>query len=165
MRILRIFFVFCFSLSAHHTELHAQSSVHTAGADALGTGGTASFSIGQVMYTGIEGQGGYAGSGVQQPYTITMVGSIDPAPGVSVSFFPNPVQENDFLVINMDSGYDASARYSIEIRDLYGKRLIVQEMNEMSTAIPVGDYASGLYLLTVLKNDSTIRIFKVVKTK
>lgn len=164
MGIHRIFIVGISLLIAHQTTTFAQVSVHAAGTDAIGTGGSASFSVGQVMYTEFKGQTGSASGGVQQPYTITMVGNIDPQPDISLSVFPNPVQDNDFLVVNINAGFDPASLYTIDISDLCGHRLIRQQLDEMSTAIPVGSFADGLYLLRVLRNGSTIRIFKVVKT-
>lgn len=165
MGILRIFIVVISLLIAYRTDTFAQVSVHTSGADAMGSGGTASFSVGQAMYTEIKGSSGSASGGVQQPYIVTMVGSIDPEPNISISVFPNPVQDNDFLVVNINTGFDPAARYAIELRDLCGHQIIHQEMDQMSTAIPVGSFANGLYLMRILKNGSTIRLFKVVKTQ
>lgn len=146
------------------SSIWAQQALPASGGNAGGIGGSASYSVGQVAYTGIQGEGGYAGLGMQQPYTIIMVGNLEPDPGISVSFYPNPVQNNDFLIINMDAKFDPRAKYSVEIRNIYGQLLISQRMDELSTAVPVKEYQNGIYLMRILKNDTVIKLFKVIKT-
>ena len=51
--------------------LHAQESVNSSGGEATGTGGTASYSVGQVVYTTATGTNGSVAQGVQQPYEIS----------------------------------------------------------------------------------------------
>jgi hypothetical protein len=46
--------------------LSAQESVNGSGGDATGTGGTSSYSIGQVVYTTATGTNGSVAQGVQQ---------------------------------------------------------------------------------------------------
>lgn len=146
------------------SRIWAQQALPASGGNAGGIGGSASYSVGQVAYTGIQGEGGYAGLGVQQPYTVIMVGTLEPEPGISVSFYPNPVQNNDFLIINMDATFDPRAKYAVEIRNIYGQLLIRQRMDELSTAVPVKEYQNGIYLMRILKNDAVIKLFKVIKT-
>lgn len=51
------------------TEVNAQSSPVSSGGEAVGSGGTASYSLGEVVYTGHTSVGGYVIEGVQQAYT------------------------------------------------------------------------------------------------
>ena len=50
--------------------LQAQESPTAAGGEATGSGGTASYSIGQVVYTTNTGTNGSVAQGVQQPFVI-----------------------------------------------------------------------------------------------
>ena len=56
--------------------LHAQESPTAAGGEATGTGGTSSYSVGQVVYTTATGTNGSLAQGVQQPYEISVTNSI-----------------------------------------------------------------------------------------
>lgn len=49
-------------------RIHAQQNTVTAGGEAVGIGGTSSYSIGQVFYTTLSGGNASAGAGVQQTY-------------------------------------------------------------------------------------------------
>ena len=51
--------------------LQAQQSPTATGGEATGTGGTASYSVGQVVYTTNTGTNGSMAQGVQQPYEIS----------------------------------------------------------------------------------------------
>ena len=90
------FLSFCFSVN-----LSAQQAVVSAGAEAEGSGGTASFSIGQVFYNVSSGNNGYIVQGVQQPYEISVISSIHDAENIKLttSVFPNPVSE--FLTLKI----------------------------------------------------------------
>ncbi|MDD2634269.1 MAG: hypothetical protein PHW82_02085 [Bacteroidales bacterium] len=52
------------------TGLQAQESVNTTGGNALGSGGSVSYSAGQVIYTNNTGTSGSVAQGVQQPITL-----------------------------------------------------------------------------------------------
>ena len=49
-------------------SVHAQQNTVTAGRDAVGSGGTSSYSIGQVFYTMLSAGNASVGAGVQQTY-------------------------------------------------------------------------------------------------
>jgi len=65
-------------------SLHAQESVNVTGGNATGTGGSASYSVGQVAYTVISGTGGSAEQGVQHVYNVSVVSSAE-VPGISLA--------------------------------------------------------------------------------
>ena len=71
--------------------LHAQESVNGSGGEATGTGGTASYSLGQVVYTTNTGTNGSVVQGVQQPYEIsTTLGINETSINLELSVYPNP---------------------------------------------------------------------------
>jgi len=53
------------------TGLQAQESVNAAGGNASGSGGTVSYTVGQVVYTTKTGTNGSVAEGVQQAYEIS----------------------------------------------------------------------------------------------
>ncbi len=77
------------------TGLQAQTSVNATGTNASGSGGTVSYSVGQVVYTTNTGASGSVAQGVQQPFEISIVTGIEEAKGInlSVSAYPNPTTE------------------------------------------------------------------------
>ena len=66
--ILQILLVLCF-----YSESNSQETILTAGKDASGSGGSASYSIGQVTYLFNASSAGSEAQGVQQPYEISVV--------------------------------------------------------------------------------------------
>lgn len=81
----------------------AQSSVNATGGNASGDGGSASYSVGQVVYTANTGTNGSVAQGVQQPYEISVVTGIEEAHDIklSVSVYPNPA--TDYLTLKADA--------------------------------------------------------------
>ncbi|MDY0281968.1 MAG: hypothetical protein RBR35_15565, partial [Salinivirgaceae bacterium] len=73
---------------------NAQESNVTSGGEAIGSGGTVSYSVGQVIYSTNESTTGSVAAGVQQPYEISVVVGIDNAASITCSFvaYPNPTQ-------------------------------------------------------------------------
>jgi hypothetical protein len=88
-----------FLLSLGLTGLHAQETIPTSGGNALGSGGTVSYTVGQLVYTTNTGTTGSLAQGVQQPYEISVVNGIDEALGITLNYsaFPNPA--TDFLYL------------------------------------------------------------------
>jgi hypothetical protein len=74
--------------------LNAQESINSAGGEALGSGGSAAYSIGQVVYTSNTSSNGILEQGVQHAYEIYTVGIKETAMNISLSVFPNPTFGN-----------------------------------------------------------------------
>ena len=71
--------------------LYAQETTTTTGGDASGTGGTASYSVGQVFYTTNTGTNGSVAQGVQQSYEISTITGINiTGINLELSVYPNP---------------------------------------------------------------------------
>ena len=81
------------------TGLQAQEAIPASGGEASGTGGTTSYSIGQVVYTINTGTNGSVAEGLQQPYEISMVTGIEQAKEINLLFsaYPNPA--TDLLIL------------------------------------------------------------------
>jgi len=67
-KIIRLLFC-CLILVGFLAKPYAQSTPLSSGGDASGSGGTASYSLGEVAYTSINSTGGFVIQGVQQAYT------------------------------------------------------------------------------------------------
>ena len=83
------------------TGLQAQTSINTAGSKAAGSGGTISYSIGQIDYQTHTGTNSSVAEGVQQPYEISVVNATEETIDIklSVSVFPNPA--TDYLTLEV----------------------------------------------------------------
>ena len=68
--------------------------INATGRDASGSGGTAAYSLGQVVYTTNSGTSATVSQGVQQAYEIFTIGIKETELNISLSVFPNPTIYN-----------------------------------------------------------------------
>ena len=143
------------------TGLHAQEAVSAAGGDASGSGGTMSFTAGQVACQTYTGTTGSIAEGVQQTYVITVATSTEATKGInlSVSAYPNPT--SDFLLLEIKDL--ELAKLSFQLFDASGKILQNNNIIEDKTSIKMGNLTPAIYFIKVLQNNEEIKIFKVIK--
>ncbi len=143
------------------TTAKAQQSNNTSGGNATGTGGSISYSVGQMSYTTNTGTSGSASAGVQQPYEIsTVTGLVDSKElKIQLSAFPNPTFDN--LILKVESNITKSLSY--QLFDLNGKLLAAQKLEGGETKVAMNHYAAATYFLKILDNNNNIKTFKIIK--
>ena len=136
----------------------AQNAISSTGGHFKTTGGSTSFTVGQVAYVLKKGNGSYLNEGVQQVYTKKTTPVEELVYLKEVQLYPNPPQETVILILS--SKEDVQVRYTI--MDYLGKEIkygiILSEKSEIS----LRDLPSGNYFIS-LKSKKEIRIFKMVK--
>jgi hypothetical protein len=138
--------------------LQAQESPTAAGGEATGSGGTASYSIGQVVYTTNTGTNGSVAQGVQQPFEIsTTVGINETSIHLEMSVYPNPT--TDYLTLKVED----NSNLSYQLYDLQGKVIENKKVNANSTIITMEALPKATYFLRVTDNKNTVKTFKVIK--
>src|SRR5574344_3083349 len=115
------------------TGLQAQTSVNATGTNASGSGGTVSYSVGQVVYTTNTGASGSVAQGVQQPFEISIVTGIEEAKGInlSVTAYPNPT--TDYLKLEVKD-FELST-LNFQLYDMQGKLLQNEKLTGTETQI------------------------------
>ncbi len=78
----------------------AQESVNAIGGVDTGTGGTVSFSVGQMVYTTDSKESGSMVQGIQRPYRITTTDIRKVNDDISFKAYPNPSSDDLFLEMN-----------------------------------------------------------------
>lgn len=158
-RKLNSLFIILFFILGH-IYVHAQQAIITSGGDASGAGGSASYSVGQIVYTTAEGSGGSANQGVQQPYEFFIVG-VDNTPEIKLqlSVYPNPATSKVILNIG-DLDPD---NWTYRLYDNMGKMMKKQPIMEKFTTVPLENQPSGTYFLKILNEFAEIQTFKIVK--
>lgn len=153
----KVIIILCFGV----TTAKAQQSSNTAGGNATGTGGTVSYSVGQMNYTTNTGTSGSACQGVQQPYEIYMVTSVDEAKdlNINLSAFPNPTFDN--LTLKIESTNTKNLSYLL--LDMNGKLLATQKLDGTETKIAMNNYAAATYFIKITENNNTLKTFKIIK--
>ncbi|HNU59750.1 MAG TPA: T9SS type A sorting domain-containing protein [Aquaticitalea sp.] len=143
------------------TGLQAQESVTATGGNASGSGGSVSYSVGQVVYTTSTGANGSVAQGVQQPYEISVVTAIEEAKGInlSVSVYPNPT--TDYLTLEVKD-FELSTLH-FQLYDMNGKLLQSEKISGSQTSITMGNLVSATYFVKVIQSNKEIKTFKIIK--
>lgn len=144
--------------------LSAQENTVSAGGDATGSGGSVSFSVGQVFYHAHEGSGGSVNEGLQQPYEIYVVTSVDDLLNITLSMkaFPNPV--TDWLQIVVDERAEFPvAGYHFRLLNSQGRILQSDRIVSRHTGIDMSQLPPAIYFVRILDSRRELKTFKVVK--
>jgi hypothetical protein len=159
MKIKNKILIICF-LVLGIKNVKAQDAVTSAGADVSGSGGSASYSLGQVCYTSNSGKSGIIGQGVQQPYDV-IITDINVHPNITllVSVYPNP----SIAFINLKIEKLDLQNLSFELFDVQGGLLLNKKITSSETSIRMDDFAAGNYFLKISDNQTELKIFKITK--
>lgn len=142
---------------------NAQEIILTSGGEASGAEGTASYSIGQVVYTINTGTNGSVAQGVQQAFEISITIDIEQAKGIKLecTVYPNPA--SDFFTLEVKN-YD-NTNLSYQLYGINGKLIESKKLTGSSTKIQIKEFASTSYLLKVVNNQHEIKTFKLIKNQ
>jgi hypothetical protein len=154
------------------TGLSAQESISTTGGNALGNGGSASFSIGEVAYQTITSTYGSVAQGVQQPYEIYLLTGIEDYFDInlSVSAYPNPTTSDLILEVR---GLDFST-INFQLFDMSGKLLQNEQVSSNQTRICMNNLVPASYFVKVyingensknglIQKNKVLKTFKIIK--
>jgi hypothetical protein len=158
-RRILIFFLggFCM-LSTDY--LLAQSGTLTGGGEAAGTGGSVSYSVGQIQYETVDASTGTITEGLQQPYEIFVVTGVEEKEiTLNVSLYPNPAES----MIILDARNAGSVKMNYVLFDSEGRSLAQNSLVNEKTEISLERMASGVYYLKVFNNKKEIKVFKIIK--
>ncbi len=139
------------------TILTAQDAIVATGGNGSGSGGTVSYTIGQIFYNGTDG---IVSEGVQQPYEILTVGIENPiAVDLRLSAYPNPT--SNFLNLKVEN-YE-SDKLSYQLFDVSGNLLSSKAIFGNEAQIEMGNFVAAVYILKIVDNKQTIKTFKIIK--
>jgi hypothetical protein len=141
--------------------LQAQQVVTTSGGNASGSGGSVSYSVGQIVYTKNTGTNGSVAQGVQQPYEISVVTAIEEAKDISLEImvYPNPATDYIKLIIK---NYEVQ-NLKYQLYDSNARLLLSNKIVGNETNIVMSNLMSAIYFLKVTDNNKVIKTFKIVK--
>jgi len=148
-------------LSIGMTGLNAQSTIPASGGNASGSGGTVSYSVGQVVYTTNTGTNGTIAQGVQQPFEISVVTGIEEALNITLqsSVYPNPA--SDFVKLKIEN-YEIE-NLSYQLYGNNGSLLQDNKIKDSETRIDMSNLVSAIYFLKVIENKKVVKTFKIIK--
>lgn len=154
----KYYVAFLFSIGMLSTN--AQENTVSSGGDASGAGGTVSYSIGQSFYITSTDTSGSVSQGVQQPYEIqVLLGVEEHEINLYAKTYPNPTTDR----INLSIGNTNTDGLTYQLYDYTGKILSNGKINSENTSIPMYNHPNATYLLSISKENKTIKTFKILK--
>ncbi|MFM9985056.1 MAG: T9SS type A sorting domain-containing protein [Flavobacteriales bacterium] len=141
------------------TSAYSQQALVCLGGDAVGTGGSVSFSAGQITYITSTSSSGSSAEGVQQPYEISEVDMVATLSNYAISVYPNPTL--DEIKLNIQN--QLSAELSYQLYDINGQLIEYQGILASITDIDTDCLAAGTYFLKIMDGDRLVKTFKVLK--
>ncbi|MDB9781135.1 T9SS type A sorting domain-containing protein [Flavobacteriaceae bacterium] len=138
----------------------SQEIISSTNGDSSGSGGSSSYTIGQVFFNTIESDNGSLVQGVQQPFEFQTLST--PAlltVQLTAVTYPNPT--TDFVLLKILDTALENLQYTLF--DLNGKTIVSKKINSFSTKITMKNFAIGMYLLKITKNNQPLKTFKIIK--
>ncbi len=150
-----------FLLGLGITGLQAQNAITATGGDASGSGGSVSFTIGQIAYNTATNSNGSVAQGVQQPFEISEVSGLIESKGITLqcSVFPNPT--SDFLTLKIEG--EMQIQYLVSLIDINGKMLVSKKTEGFETIISMKNLVPAVYFLKITQYDNEVKTFKIIK--
>ena len=138
-----------------------QQAIVSTGIDAFGSGGSACYSVGQMAFTSVDGDGGSMAQGVQQPYEILITTSFkeDIYPNTAINVFPNPT--NDFIKLTIEG--EALNKPKITLVDVSSRVISRHSLIGQALEIDVKNLANGIYFLIISDRNQNYQTFKIAK--
>jgi hypothetical protein len=161
MQYKKSYLIILFILGVGLTGLYAQEVIPASGGDATGSGGTSSYSIGQIVYTTHNGTNGSAAQGVQQPYEISVVTGLEEVDGITLQSktYPNPA--SSYITLKVDNNDLQNLSY--QLFDMNGRLLDNKIIIDPETRFDLNNMVSGTYFLKLIQNNKEIKNFKIIK--
>jgi hypothetical protein len=156
---LKLIILFLIGL-AHIAQ--AQETIPATGGMAVGSGGSVSFSVGQVTWNTFSGATRSVAQEVQQPYEISVVTGINTMDGVMLKceVFPNPTEGVVKLVIESPD----LKNFTYQLIDINGVLIQGKKVENRETSISMETLAPSTYFLNVSFNAQFVKAFKIIKT-
>ncbi len=141
--------------------LYAQETVPATGANASGSGGTASYTLGQLFFHSFSTPAGQLDEGVQQPYEIIRVSRhhTPSNPDADYRIFPNPATDHLLLICPLHEERTVTAR----VTDIHGRILKLFIIRSTRTRIDMTPFSPGIYFLLLEENRYSPTTFKIIK--
>ncbi|MRR23249.1 T9SS type A sorting domain-containing protein [bacterium] len=138
-----------------------QGTIPATGGTATGTGGSVTYTVGQTAFIVVTGTSGFIIQGVQQPYEISTVTSIEDAGDIALGYvvYPNPTESTIRLVIKSFN----DGTYRFQVYNLKGTVLHEKNVSDQETEISMEREESAIYFLRVIRNDREVKVFKIIK--
>jgi hypothetical protein len=140
--------------------LSAQEGIAVSGSTATGSGGSSSYSVGQLFYSTSTSSTGSVSQGVQQSVVVSTLSNPELTKlNLKAVTYPNP--STDYVVLSLS---DASLTdLSYLLYDLQGRLVTQNKVLQADTRIDLQVLGAGTYVLQVHQNNKQLKSFKIIK--
>ena len=140
--------------------VNAQETIPASAGEATGTGGSSSFTVGQVFYTTNASSTGSISQGVQQAFEFQTLSNPElTTVQLTAVIYPNPT--TDYVVLKITDTALENLQYTLF--DLNGKTIASKKITTTSTQIIMKNISVGMYLLKLTKKNQPLKTFKILK--
>jgi len=140
--------------------IQSQEVLAISGGEATGSGGTSSYTLGQVFYTATNASTGSISQGVQQSFEFfTLSNPQLTTVNLKAIVYPNP--SSDYVVLNITD--TALTDLSYVLVDIRGQVISNQKISSLDTQVSLHGLSIGTYVLKVSKKNSELKTFKIIK--
>ncbi len=153
MKILIGLIIICFSFQSE-----AQQVIGAAGTTTTTSGGSVSYTVGEIAIQTTETSSGTASEGVQQAYEIYKVGVTELALGSSINVYPNPT--NGQLTLNTTN---LNKNLAYELYDSQGKQIKECASFSDGHTLSISEFTNAVYYLKISSDNQPIQTFKIIK--
>jgi hypothetical protein len=143
------------------TGLQAQNAQLSSGGNASGSGGSVTFSVGQLATATISGPSGSVAQGVQQPFEISIVDGTDEGQKINllVAAYPNPTTTSLTLKVE----HFSLTNLTYQLFDMNGKLLHNSKIESNELGIDMSRLVPAIYYLKISEENREIKTFKIIK--
>jgi hypothetical protein len=140
--------------------LSAQESIAVSGTTATGSGGSSSYSVGQVFYSTNTSSAGSVSQGVQQSVVVSTLSNPELTKlNLKAVTYPNP--STDYVVLSLSDASLENLTYALY--DLQGRLVTQNKVLQADTRIDLQVLGAGTYVLQVQQNNKQLKSFKIIK--
>jgi hypothetical protein len=141
-------------------SIYSQQTIPASGGEATGSGGTSSYSVGQLVYSTNTGSNGSITQGVQQSIELFTLSNPElTALTLTAVTYPNPT--SDYIVLALKNSNLTGLSYVLY--DLQGRIVSKGIIQQENTAIAMQKLVTGVYVLKVNQNNQVLKSFKIIK--
>ncbi len=155
MKIIIVFFIILIT----NVYSFSQDAICASGGSMSNASGSASFTIGQVVYISENNSNGSVCQGVQQSYQITTAGIMLVDVDFCFSVFPNPTTKQ--ITLEVTRFENQTLNYVLE--DAEGKLIQSNKIFNNHTDIDMSSLPVSTYILQVFKENIKVQSFKILK--
>jgi hypothetical protein len=159
MKSLKIKLITIIMLSTGSATI-AQSTHPATGGNSQGSGGTVSYTVGQVFYQFNSDGNGSVAQGVQQAYEISVITAIEGVDAISLEIIVYPNPATDHLNLKVEN-YETN-NLSYQLFNINGILLLDRKIEGPETGIVFRHFTAGTYFLKVIDKQREIKTFKII---